>query len=123
MTLHLCQGTKCHTYETQSRIRGTKGNKVLRTRKARFDMNVSRDWIRNWEHYFCDERCMNDWLDVHMVQLINYVGIKTRPSETPIDVVKEIKQDWSGREHTYTTIKLLNDNIADDIANELTERI
>ena len=112
MTLHLCQGTKCHTYETQSRVRGTKGNKVLRTRKARFDMNVSRDWIRNWEHYFCDERCMNDWLDVHMVQLINYVGIKNRPSETPIDVLKEIRQDWSGREYTYTTIKLLTETTA-----------
>ena len=112
MTLHLCQGTKCHTYETQSRVRGTKGNKVLRTRKARFDMNVSRDWIRNWEHYFCDERCMNDWLDVHMVQLINYVGIKTRPSETPIDVVKEIRQDWSGREYARTTIKLLTETTA-----------
>ena len=114
MTLHLCQGPKCHTYETQSRIRGTKGSKVLRTRKARFNMNVNRDWIHNWEHYFCDERCMNNWLDVHMVQLINYVGIKTRPSETPIDVVKEIRQDWSGREHTYTTIKLLSDQSNDD---------
>jgi hypothetical protein len=112
MTLHLCQGTKCHTYETQSRIRGTKGNKVLRTRKARFYMNVNREWIRDWEHYFCDERCMNDWLDVHMTQLMNYVGIKTRPSETPIDVVKEIKTDWAGREYTNTTIKLLTETTA-----------
>jgi len=83
MKRHICQGTKCHTYDTKSRVRGTKGNKVLRTRNARFDLNVNRDWIRNWEHYFCDERCMNDWLDVHMVQLINYVGIKNIPNETP----------------------------------------
>jgi hypothetical protein len=34
MTRHYCQGPKCHTYDTQSRIRGTKGNKVLRTRYA-----------------------------------------------------------------------------------------
>jgi retron-type reverse transcriptase len=114
MTLHLCQGPKCHTYETQSRIRGTKGNKVLRTRKARFNMNVDRDWIRNWEHYFCDERCMNDWLDVHMVQLINYVGIKNIPSETPIDIVKTIHKDWSDREYTRTTIKLLNQQTNND---------
>lgn len=106
MTLHLCQGTKCHTYETQSRVRGTKGNKVLRTRKARFYMNVDKDWIRDWEHYFCDERCMNDWLDTHMTQLINYVGIKTRPQETPIDIIKTIHKDWSDREYTRTTIKL-----------------
>jgi hypothetical protein len=32
MTKHICQGTKCHTYDTQSRIRGVKGSKVLRTR-------------------------------------------------------------------------------------------
>jgi hypothetical protein len=34
---HICQGPKCHTYDTQSRVRGTKGNKVLRTRNARYD--------------------------------------------------------------------------------------
>ena len=106
MTLHLCQGTKCHTYETQSRIRGTKGNKVLRTRKARFNMQVDREWIRDWEHYFCDERCMNDWLDKHMTQLINYVGIKTKPQETPIDIIKTVHKDWSDREYTRTTIQL-----------------
>jgi len=112
MTLNICQGTKCHTYETQSRIRGTKGNKVLRTRKARFDMNVNREWIRNWEHYFCDERCMNDWLDVHMVQLINYVGIKTKPSETPIDIIEETKTNWTGQEYTIKTINILTEKTA-----------
>jgi hypothetical protein len=106
MKQHICQGLKCHTYDTKSRVRGTKGNKVLRTRNARFNLNVSRDWIRNWEHYFCDERCMNDWLDVHMLQLINYIGIKTKPSETPIDIVEETRTNWSGKEYTYTTIKL-----------------
>jgi len=114
MTLHLCQGPKCHTYETQSRVRGIKGSKVLRTRKARFNMNVNRDWIRNWEHYFCDERCMNDWLDVHMVQLINYVGIKNIPSETPIDIVKTTHKNWAGNEYVRTTIKLLNQPTQDD---------
>ena len=103
---HICQGPECHTYDTKSRVRGTKGNKVLRTRNARFDLNVNRDWIRNWEHYFCDERCMNDWLDVHMLQLINYIGIKTKPSESPIDIVEETRTNWSGKEYTYTTIKL-----------------
>jgi len=112
MALNICQGTKCHTYKTQSRIRGTKGNKVLRTRKARFDMNVDREWIRNWEHYFCDERCMNDWLDVHMVQLINYVGIKTKPSETPIDIIEETKTNWTGQEYTIKTINILTEKTA-----------
>ena len=32
-----CQGTKCHTYDTQSRIRGTKDNKtvIAQFKKAR----------------------------------------------------------------------------------------
>ena len=105
---HICQGPKCHTYDTQSRVRGTKGNKVLRTRTARYDMNEynTHSWAYRWEFYFCDERCMQNWLKEHMTQLINYVGIKTKPQETPIDIVQETLQDWTGRDYTRTTIKL-----------------
>ena len=103
---HLCQGTKCHTYETQSRIRGTKGNKVLRTRFARFNNDVNRDWIDNWEHYFWDEQCLQDWLNTHLINLINYVGIKTKPQESPIDIIQQTRKDWNDREYIYTTIKL-----------------
>ena len=102
---HYCQGTKCHTYETQSRIRGTKGNKVLRTRNARYDRDDNQ-WSYRWETYFCDERCMNDWLRIHMTQLVNFVGIKTKPQETPIDIVQETRTDWRDREYVCTTIKL-----------------
>jgi hypothetical protein len=34
-----CHGTECHTYETQDRLRGVKGNKVLRTRKIKVQVN------------------------------------------------------------------------------------
>ena len=78
---HICQGPNCHTYDTQSRVRGTKGNKVLRTRNARYDTDINHEWIRDWETYFCDERCLHDWLQKHMTQLINFVGIKTKPSD------------------------------------------
>jgi hypothetical protein len=30
-----CHGPKCHTKQTQDRIRGVKGKKVLRTRKIK----------------------------------------------------------------------------------------
>ena len=107
---HICQGQNCHTYETQSRIRGTKGNKVLRTRNARYGTDDWRysdtEWINRWEFYFCDERCMNDWLRIHMTQLVNFVGIKTKPQETPIDIVQETRTDWRDREYVCTTIKL-----------------
>ena len=105
---HLCQGQKCHTYETQSRVRGTKGNKVLRTRFARYDIadRQKYSWAYDWEFYFCDERCMNNWLEAHMTQLINFVGLKTKPQESPIDVIQEIRTAWDNSQYTRTTIKL-----------------
>ena len=111
MTRHYCQGIKCHTYDTQSRIRGVKGAKVLRTRYA---YGSSDSWNTNrWELYFCDERCMNDWLREHIANFMNIVGIKTKPQETPVEVIKEVKTGWRG-EYVDTTIKLLNNNIVDD---------
>ena len=111
---HICQGPFCHTYDTQSRVRGTKGNKVLRTRNARYDLQDSRyndnEYINRWEFYFCDERCMNNWLGVHMAQLISFVGLKTKPQETPVIVTKEKyeRTDYYGNPYTQidTTIKL-----------------
>jgi hypothetical protein len=111
MTRYYCQGTKCHTYDTQSRIRGTKGNKVLRTRYA---YGSSDSWNTNrWELYFCDERCMNDWLREHIANFMNIVGIKTKPQETPVDVIKEQMDGWRGK-FVRTTIKLLSEQTNDD---------
>ena len=112
MSKHICQGTKCHTYDTQSRIRGTKGNKVLRTRFARYESDEPHNsWARNWEYFFCDERCMNDWLGVHMVQLISFVGLKTKPQESPIDIELTTHKAWNGQDYTRTTIKLKENEI------------
>jgi hypothetical protein len=113
MSKHICQGTKCHTYDTQSRIRGVKGSKVLRTRNARYD-NVTQEkhsWLKNWEYFFCDERCMNDWLDVYMTQLISYVGLKTKPQESPIDIELTTHKAWNGQDYTRTTIKLKENEV------------
>ena len=115
---HICQGPECHTHKTQSRIRGVKVSKVLRTRNARYDLQDSKyndsEWVKPWEFYFCDERCMNVWLNTHMTQLINIVGINTKPQETPIVVEKETKEGWRGT-YTDTTIKLLNSDAIEDI--------
>jgi hypothetical protein len=64
----------------------------------------------NGNIYFCDERCMNNWLKTY-AQLINYVGIKTKPSETPIDIVEETRTKLVWKEYTYTTIKLKDNEI------------
>ncbi len=44
-----------------------------------------------------------------MTQLINYVGINTKPQETPIDVVETVHQNWQGVHYTRTTIKFLSE--------------
>ena len=121
MTRHICQGTECHTYKTQSRIRGAKGSKVLRTRNAYTEIQPNSDWANSsrWVVYFCDERCMHDWLAKHIAHFMTIVGIKTIPSETPIDVIKETyeRESYTGSKYTYTdtTIKLLNSNAVEDI--------
>ena len=112
---HICQGPECHTYKTHSRIRGPKGSKVLRTRNARYDISdTSHSWGYVWERYFCDERCMQNWLAKHMTQLMIVVGINTKPNETPIVVEKETLEGWRGT-YVDTTIKLLNSNAIEDI--------
>ena len=112
---HICQGPECHTYKTQSRIRGPKGSKVLRTRNARYDISdTSHSWGYVWERYFCDERCMQNWLAKHMTQLMIVVGINTKPNETPVVIEKETLEGWRGT-YVDTTIKLLNSNAIEDI--------
>ena len=112
MTKHLCQGPECHTYKTQSRIRGPKDSKVLRTRFARCDFTPEHRSF--WEDFFCDERCLHAWLKVHLNNLMLSVGINTKPNETPIVVEKETLKGWRG-EYVDTTIKLLNSNAIEDI--------
>ena len=112
MTKHLCQGPECHTYKTQSRIRGPKGAKVLRTRFACCDFTPEHRSF--WEDFFCDERCLHAWLKVHLNNLMLSVGINTKPNETPIVVEKETLEGWRGT-YVDTTIKLLNSNAVEDI--------
>ena len=40
MTYNWCHGPNCHTYQTQSRVRGSGDNKVLRTIKIKEDSKV-----------------------------------------------------------------------------------
>ena len=109
---HICQGPECHTYKTQSRIRGPKGAKVLRTRFACCDFTPEHRSF--WEDFFCDERCLHTWLKVHLNNLMLSVGINTKPNETPIVVEKETVENWRGT-YVDTTIKLLNSNAVEDI--------
>ena len=80
-----CHGPNCHTTETQSRVRGSKGNKVLRTMK----INVSGRYPQGIWQYFCNNNCLFDYLKLHLQSIIA-IAPRREALETPIkDPVKD----------------------------------
>ncbi len=87
-----CHGPECHTNHTLSRIRGSKGNKVLRTIK----INADTEWLRQsiFSH-FCNQRCLMDFLKVHKDRIVA-LAPRREPLETPIkDPVKDSERHWN----------------------------
>ena len=77
-----CHNPSCHEIETQSRIRGTGDNKVLRTRK----IALNNEWICNSIYaYFCNQHCLHGFLNKFASEVANIRPVK-KPSETPIKV-------------------------------------
>ena len=79
-----CHGPECHTQQTQSRIRGSGDNKVLRTIKIKIDPRYNN----NIHSYFCNTRCLYDYLNMH-AQAIAAIAPRREALETPIKVEKE----------------------------------
>ena len=107
-----CHGPECHTQQTQSRVRGSGDNKVLRTIKIK----QGSEWIRQsiFSH-FCNQRCLMDFLKLHKDR-IAALAPRREALETPIKVEKEkyesYRYNWTenGSERvpymaTRTTIK------------------
>jgi len=95
-----CHNPDCHKIETQSRVRGTGDNKVLRTRKIALNCEYIRDSIFS---YFCNNSCLHQFLNKFGEEIANTYSVK-QPSETPIKVKTEkyesYRYRWSGNEHT-----------------------
>jgi len=66
-----CQGTKCHTYYTQDRLKGSKGNKRNETRK--------RTSFYYGQGNFCSLNCQTDWFNTHGDNAINHFGRVEQP--------------------------------------------
>ena len=79
-----CHNPKCHTISTQSRVRGTGNNKVLRTVK----INVSGNYPQGIWKYFCNNNCLFQFLNIFATEIANTYSVK-QPSETPVKVIKE----------------------------------
>ena len=69
--LKLCQGPKCHTYFTQDRLKGTKGNKTYQTRR--------RSSFYYLKGNACSLNCANDWFEEYGDKAIDHFGRITEP--------------------------------------------
>ena len=101
-----CHNPDCHKIETQSRVRGTGDNKVLRTVKIRSGSHWRQNSIFD---FFCNQNCLMQFLKKFRQEVANIRPVK-QPSETPIKVeVKNYDTDYYPRGGTYKTIKVLNE--------------
>ena len=87
-----CHNPDCHTYPTTDRIRGVKGNKVLRTRKIT-ENNWNKDNV--WS-VFCSQGCYTDFFYKYWQQVIA-IAPRTEPLETPIEVKQVERQGYQYR--------------------------
>ncbi len=82
-----CHNPDCHTIETQSRVRGSGDNKVLRTVKIK---SYGTDSI--WT-YFCNNNCLHQFLNKFATEIKNIRPVN-KPSETPIKVEKTKEESY-----------------------------
>ena len=104
MSYHWCHGPSCHTYVTTDRVRGTKGSKVLRTRK----INRNNSNYISMYSYFCSNGCYNDFANKYVEQIIR-IAPRLEPLETPIHDPKKTEHSHeysSGYVHKWTTTEI-----------------
>ena len=99
-----CHGPECHTKVTTDRVRGTKGSKVLRTRKVKQHTNSTWYDPNIWYNWFCSMGCYNDFA-MKYEDAIRRIAPRLEPLETRIEDPKKTTHDtgW-GRTYTHTTI-------------------
>ena len=100
--LKLCQGSKCHTYNTKDRLKGQKDNKTFQTRR--------RSDFYYGSGNFCSMNCQTDWFNDFGDRAIDHFGRLTEPKH----LTKEnawIKQydyrSYRGEEDEYISLNLV----------------
>jgi|TARA_R100001530_G_scaffold9956_1_gene9949 hypothetical protein len=84
--LKLCQGTSCHTYRTQDRLKGSKDNKTYQTRRR------SSFYYGNGN--FCSLNCQNDWFNAFGDKAIDHFGRTTEPKHLTEENAWYKTYDW-----------------------------
>ena len=86
-----CHNPSCHKIKTNSRIRGTGNNKVLRTIKIKVGRYGS--YQANIWDFFCNQNCLMQFLCKFGREIANTYSVK-QPSETPIKVKTEKYENY-----------------------------
>jgi len=89
--LKLCQGPKCHTYHTQDRLKGPKGNKTYQTRR--------RSSFYYGGGNFCDLRCQNDWINKNIEHALNHFGRTTEAKHLTEDNAWTKEYDYENNDY------------------------
>ena len=86
-------------------MRGSKGSKVLRTRKIKINNN---GYPSGFYKYFCSNTCYNNFADKHAEQIIK-IEPRHEPLETKIEDPKKTEHETSwGHKWTHTQIKKID---------------
>ena len=84
--LKLCQGSKCHTYTTKDRLKGSKDNKTYQTRR--------RSSMYYGSGNFCSMNCYNDWAEIFIDRAIDHFGRTTEPKHLTEQNAWQKTFDW-----------------------------
>jgi len=103
-----CHGPHCHTNDTQDRLRGVKGSKVLRTRKVAQHAWNSGERLSMFS-YFCSNGCYNSFANKHINEIIA-IAPRTEALETPVNVDKVQDTYYNGQSYTRVEISRVDNN-------------
>jgi len=97
-----CHGPSCHTYKTQDRIRGSKGSKVLRTRR----ISLTSEYIRESIYaYFCSQNCLLNFIAKHIDRVIA-IQPRREALETQIKDPKKVTETNSYNNFSWTRTEI-----------------
>jgi len=103
-----CHGPHCHTNDTQDRLRGVKGSKVLRTRKVAQHAWNSGERLSMFS-YFCSNGCYNSFANKHINEIVA-IAPRTEALETPVNVAKVQDTYYNGQSYTRVEISRVDNN-------------
>ena len=100
--LKLCQGSKCHQYQTKDRLKGVKGSKTFQTRR--------RSSMYYGSGNFCSLNCQNDWFETYGNRAIDHFGRLTEPKHLTEQNAwtKEYDYNWRNEGNERSNFRSVN---------------